>query len=146
MSPITALSILLQPFHDGSAGSHGSLLAFSSRATWQLNATCASSQSSRWRETISPDQFCPMTSGARLSTLCPRSSKEDEPSLSVQSSTSLFQSGLFFSNHISTCLPNHKKGHCLTTRHLLLPSCANQSRCMLSMSPQERRTRNPPSS
>ena len=59
-----------------------------SRARWQLRATRASSQSSRKRETMSPDQFCPITSRARLSTLW-STSKEDVPSVPVQSPTSL---------------------------------------------------------
>ena len=70
-------------------------LAQRSRARWQLNATRASCQSSRKRATISPDQFCPMTSKARHSTLCSCTSKEDVHSLPVPSPSSLLLSGLF---------------------------------------------------
>ena len=50
---------------------HASLISWQRRsiAVWQLNATRPSSQSSKERETTSPDQFCPTTSRARLSTL-----------------------------------------------------------------------------
>ena len=41
-----------------------------SRAMRQLKATDASSQSPRKRDIFSPDQFCPITFRARLSTLC----------------------------------------------------------------------------
>ena len=42
----------------------------------------------------SPDQFCPMTFDARLSTLCSRKSDEERPSLSDHDSPSLSQIGL----------------------------------------------------
>ena len=97
-------------------------------ATWQLNATRPSSQSSRKRETTSPDQFCQMTSTTRLSTLCSYSSKEDVLSLPAQSSPPLLQTRLFGQPHLHTspksgekslfdrkafssaimCKPNHK--------------------------------------
>ena len=53
-----------------------------SRAMWQLKATLASSQSSRKRNTLSPDQCSPMTCRARLSTMCSRKSDEERPFLS----------------------------------------------------------------
>ena len=60
----TLLTLLSQPFH-------GERMAFAHcRAMWQLKATLASSQSSRKREILSPDQFCPIAFRARLSTLC----------------------------------------------------------------------------
>ena len=47
-----------------------------SRATWQLNATLASSKSSKKRDTFSPHQFSPITCKARLSTLCENRTKK----------------------------------------------------------------------
>ena len=45
---------------------------------------------------FSPDQFCPKTFRARLSTSCSHCSDEKVPSLSVHETTSLSRSGFFF--------------------------------------------------
>ena len=57
-------------------------LCFKSEASW-IKKKQATVTSVRNRETISPDQFCPMTSRARLSTSCSYTSLGDVHSLSV---------------------------------------------------------------
>ena len=98
----------------------------------------------RERETISPDQFCQMTSRARLSTLCSYCSTEHVPSLSVQESTSLSQSGLL-GQPTSACLLNLETCYHLTQRYFLLTSCAYRTQHTLSMSPLGGSAQCPPS-
>ena len=63
---------------------------------WQLNATRRTPQSSRKREIISLDQFCPTTSRAIFPTLCSHYSKEGASSLPAHSTSSLPHTGLFW--------------------------------------------------
>ena len=96
-SPTTLLARLSQPFQGERDFRTLRLWALlEQKVQSQMAAQCFPAQAPNHQETISPDQFCPMTSRPRLSTSCTHTSKGDVPSLPVQSPTSLFQSGLFW--------------------------------------------------
>ena len=75
------------------------------------------------KETSSPDQSCPVTSRARLSTLCSYTSKEDVHSHSVQSPTLPFRGGFLGPPFLPTLEYNPE-----TRRWPLRRSCANRSK------------------
>ena len=108
-----------------------------SRAVWQLKATCASSQSSRKREIFSPDWSCPITIRARLSRLRSHCSNEEVPSLSVHHSTSLSQAGLFGQPYFHMSPETDCR---LIQLHLLLPKGADQSAHTPSAFPQRQKS------
>ena len=83
------------------------------KATWQLKATLASSQSTGGKDTFSPDQLSPLTCKVKLSTLCSWKSDAERSSLSDHDTLSLSQVWIWREPrfHISPrsrdCLPLH---------------------------------------
>ena len=111
--PTTLLSILSQTFQvretsahcDSVLSWHASCISRHKRsgARWRLDATRVSSQSSRKREAISPDQFCPVTSG------CVRTPPKKMYTRFLSSHRRRCSNQDCLGRHTSTCLLEQKK-------------------------------------
>ena len=106
---------------------------------WQLNATLPTSQSSRKRERslllTNSAQRLQMRGYRRCAHNTPTTKHPHFPPIRCRSTQG------FLGSHISTCLLSQEKSHCPTERHFPQPSCADQSRHMLSMFRLRRRAR-----